>query len=242
MHRSRYQREQSEYRKCTRPGCDRDAVVRLTYDIVGCQVWIDGLEGVRGRTQELCELHLGRLTIPRGWALSDRRVETEVLVSSGTRAGAGSGALEIEPEAVEVVPESVVPESVIPMTDVVESIGEVEGEGEVAVEGSDDGDRDEDRDRDSSEDCDGDALSRETDTQPVTAANTPETTLENTPENSSDGTVVATDDDGDSDESIPEELRAGSPLLSRAFRAAGGSKSLVEDTVNPPLRIPERES
>lgn len=201
MHRSRYQREQFEHRRCTRPGCDRDAVARLTYDIVGCQVWIDGLEGVRGRTQELCELHLGRLTIPRGWALSDRRVETELLVHAGAgdatevaRESAELGDAVTEPVREVAKPAAQVPDSIV------EAVEAEAAEPAVATDQPDD-------DRD-----------------------------DNAVSNSE------ADNEDELDESIPDELRAGSPLLSRAFRAAGGSKSLVEDTVNPPLRIPETES
>lgn len=56
-----------------RPGCDRDAVARLTYDPVGCQVWLDDPADRAGRNQEICSLHAERLTVPRGWVLSDRR-------------------------------------------------------------------------------------------------------------------------------------------------------------------------
>lgn len=58
-----------------RPGCDRDAAARLTYDTVGCQVWLDDLAEQTGRNQEICSLHAERLTVPRGWALEDRRSE-----------------------------------------------------------------------------------------------------------------------------------------------------------------------
>lgn len=56
-----------------RPGCDQDAAARLTYDPVGCEVWLDDLAERVGRHQEICALHAERLTVPRGWLLSDRR-------------------------------------------------------------------------------------------------------------------------------------------------------------------------
>lgn len=56
-----------------RPGCDRVAAARLTYDTIGCQVWLDDLAERTGRNQEICILHAERLTVPRGWALEDRR-------------------------------------------------------------------------------------------------------------------------------------------------------------------------
>jgi hypothetical protein len=60
-------------RLCVRPGCDRGAAARLTYDPVGCQVWLDDLGERIGRDTEICMLHAQRLVVPRGWQLSDRR-------------------------------------------------------------------------------------------------------------------------------------------------------------------------
>lgn len=60
-------------RVCTRPGCDRPAVARLSYDPVTCAVWLDDVTERMGRNQEICALHAGRLTVPRGWQLADRR-------------------------------------------------------------------------------------------------------------------------------------------------------------------------
>lgn len=62
-------------RVCVRPGCDRVAVARLTYDTIACQVWLDPVPERPGPAQEICELHAARLTVPRGWVLSDRRPE-----------------------------------------------------------------------------------------------------------------------------------------------------------------------
>lgn len=184
MYRSRFQREQVQHRRCTRPGCDRDAVARLTYDIVSCQVWLDGLEGSRTRTETLCQLHLDRLTIPRGWALSDRRVDTHRVVTNPV-------ATEIDDHRTTSA-----------------SHAHVDGDYEDAGE---------EKHRVESNDDDVSKKSRRSDES-------------------------ATDEDELHDDAIPQELRAGSPLLSRAFRAAGGSKSLVEDTVNPPLRLPDSDS
>lgn len=184
MHKSRYEREHLEHRRCTRPGCDRDAVARLTYDIVACHVWIDGLDGSRGRTQELCDLHLGRLTIPRGWMLNDRRATLEAPIELDSRLtfnGDDNSDADVTADA--------------PPTGDTESA-------------ADDQESVRDRPR-----------------QPV----------------SDDDADVDDDVDFDMD-SVPEELRAGSPLLARAFRAASGDKSLVEDTVNPPIRIPDTDS
>ncbi len=59
-----------------RPGCDRPAEVRLSYDTVSCQVWLDPVPELLGPVQEICEFHALRLTVPRGWVLCDRRVVT----------------------------------------------------------------------------------------------------------------------------------------------------------------------
>ena len=66
-------------RVCVRPGCDRPARARLAYDTVTCQVWLDQLPERSGRSQEICELHAERLTVPRGWMLCDRRAEAPAL-------------------------------------------------------------------------------------------------------------------------------------------------------------------
>src|SRR5690606_16270140 len=66
-------------RVCVRPGCDRHAVARLTYDTIACQVWLDPVPELPGRAQEICELHASRLTVPRGWMLCDRRPEEPAL-------------------------------------------------------------------------------------------------------------------------------------------------------------------
>lgn len=50
-------------------------MARLSYDAVTCQVWLDVVPERPGSVQEICELHVDRLTVPRGWMLCDRRVE-----------------------------------------------------------------------------------------------------------------------------------------------------------------------
>jgi len=62
-----------------RPGCDRPAVSRLSYDTITCQVWLDPVPERPGRAQEICELHTSRLTVPRGWVLCDRRGDAPAL-------------------------------------------------------------------------------------------------------------------------------------------------------------------
>lgn len=67
-----------------RPGCDRPAEARLSYDTIGCQVWLDALADRPGRSQEICALHATRLTVPRGWMLCDRRVDEPALFVATT--------------------------------------------------------------------------------------------------------------------------------------------------------------
>lgn len=84
-----------------RTGCGRPAVARLSYDTVTCRVWLDPVPERPGPTQEICELHAARLTVPRGWMLCDRRgaaphapallVADDPLVRLPANARAGSG-------------------------------------------------------------------------------------------------------------------------------------------------------
>ncbi len=56
-----------------RPGCDRPAAARVAFDPVALQLWLDPLARRSAPVQELCEFHVERLTIPRGWTATDRR-------------------------------------------------------------------------------------------------------------------------------------------------------------------------
>ena len=56
-----------------RPGCDRPAAARLAFDPVALQLWLDPLGTRSAPVQELCDFHIERLTIPRGWSATDRR-------------------------------------------------------------------------------------------------------------------------------------------------------------------------
>jgi hypothetical protein len=48
-------------------------VARLTFDPVGCELWLDPLASHGAPVQELCTFHVDRLTVPRGWTVIDRR-------------------------------------------------------------------------------------------------------------------------------------------------------------------------
>jgi len=58
---------------CARPGCGGSAAASLTYDYASRTVWLDhpgdGPEGGWG----MCAAHAETLTVPVGWALTDRR-------------------------------------------------------------------------------------------------------------------------------------------------------------------------
>jgi Protein of unknown function (DUF3499) len=61
-------------RQCSRTGCAERATVTLSYQYGRAQVWLDPLAGERDpHAYDLCERHAGRLTVPQGWQLRDRR-------------------------------------------------------------------------------------------------------------------------------------------------------------------------
>lgn len=63
-----------------RPGCDRSASARVAFDPVALQLWLDPLSLHAAPVQELCEFHVERLTVPRGWTATDRRPGTVMSV------------------------------------------------------------------------------------------------------------------------------------------------------------------
>ncbi len=61
-------------RHCSRTGCAERAAVTLTYQYGQAQVWLDDLSRERDpHAYDLCVRHAGRLTVPQGWLLRDRR-------------------------------------------------------------------------------------------------------------------------------------------------------------------------
>ena len=61
-------------RLCSRPGCAEPATATLTYQYDRGSVWIDELLVEREpHAYDLCERHAGRVSVPRGWRLDDRR-------------------------------------------------------------------------------------------------------------------------------------------------------------------------
>jgi len=45
----------------------------VAFDPVALQLWLDPLARSSAPVQELCEFHVDRLTVPRGWSATDRR-------------------------------------------------------------------------------------------------------------------------------------------------------------------------
>ncbi len=60
--------------RCSRVGCNGDAVVSYCFDGRAALVWLDALDPARGLGAGiLCRRHADTLTPPRGWHLQDRR-------------------------------------------------------------------------------------------------------------------------------------------------------------------------
>jgi hypothetical protein len=61
-------------RQCSRPGCAEPASATLTYQYERGSGWVDPLLAEREpHAYDLCERHAGRVSVPRGWRLDDRR-------------------------------------------------------------------------------------------------------------------------------------------------------------------------
>lgn len=61
-------------RMCSRPICQHDSALTLTYQYSRALVWIDDLDDeVDPHAYDLCEMHGRRFTVPGGWRLEDRR-------------------------------------------------------------------------------------------------------------------------------------------------------------------------
>jgi hypothetical protein len=61
-------------RQCSRSGCAEVATATLTYQYGRAQVWLDDLSPERDpHGYDLCVRHTGRLSVPNGWRVEDRR-------------------------------------------------------------------------------------------------------------------------------------------------------------------------
>jgi Protein of unknown function (DUF3499) len=71
-------------RQCSRTACAEPAAVTLTYHYGRSQVWIDPLTDEREpHGYDLCATHAGRLSVPLGWRLLDRREPSVVALLAG---------------------------------------------------------------------------------------------------------------------------------------------------------------
>ena len=68
-------------RRCARPDCDRVAGATLSYDYRSRLVWLDEDVEPHPSRHDLCLTHAGRLRVPGGWRLIDRRGATVALPS-----------------------------------------------------------------------------------------------------------------------------------------------------------------
>lgn len=59
---------------CSRPACPRPPAATLTYDYAAQTATLEHLATPHPMQYDLCAEHAGRLSVPRGWALVDRRV------------------------------------------------------------------------------------------------------------------------------------------------------------------------
>jgi len=61
-------------RQCARPGCSEPATATFGYDYSERTVWIDAMaDEPHPANYDLCRRHATGLTVPNGWAMSDRR-------------------------------------------------------------------------------------------------------------------------------------------------------------------------
>ncbi|MFM8268464.1 MAG: DUF3499 family protein [Ilumatobacteraceae bacterium] len=77
-------------RQCSRTGCAAVATATLSYHYGRSLVWLDDLHAERDpHCYDLCERHTGRLSVPNGWRLEDRRSRRDLALSGGPRLLAG---------------------------------------------------------------------------------------------------------------------------------------------------------
>lgn len=198
-------------RLCMRPGCDRDAAARLTYDPVACEVWLDDLAERVGRNQEICSLHAERLTVPRGWVLSDRRSQQPAMfVTPAAPTAASPAAAAADSAAVEPAPgprrrrrraPAAHPATQTPATQTMELFEVLRQELAQA-------------------EADAEQPAPEPEPEPEAVAE-PAPEPEPVPAHEP---VTASEREPDE---VPEALRATSPLLARAFASTGHQRSVL---------------
>ena len=67
-------------RHCARPGCSEPATATFGYDYADRTVWLDHVsDAPHPANYDLCRRHATGMTVPNGWALSDRRTSVTPL-------------------------------------------------------------------------------------------------------------------------------------------------------------------
>jgi hypothetical protein len=73
-------------RQCSRTGCSSAAAATLSYQYGRALVWLDDLHDERDpHSYDLCARHTGRLSVPNGWRLEDRRTSRVLAFSNSSR-------------------------------------------------------------------------------------------------------------------------------------------------------------
>ena len=203
-----------------RPGCDRPADARLSYDTITCRVWLDQMPERLGPVQEICQFHAARLTVPRGWTLNDRRIDR----ATDHDPDRGSpGTLDTP------VPEPVVLEPAVLEPVVLEPVARM-----VATATP----RRSNRRRHPSSTA-RQLFEDDLVPAPAPAARAdldlgtdldPDPAIDEVREHAEVLAAISVDVDDD----LPESLRATSPLLARAFRATGPQRSVLSDDLARP--------
>lgn len=68
---------------CSRPGCSARAVAQLSYEYAASRVEVGPLEAdLEPNTYALCQAHLDKLRVPKGWALVTKGVPRPVSLNS----------------------------------------------------------------------------------------------------------------------------------------------------------------
>ena len=73
-------------RQCSRTGCALPATATLSYQYARSVAWLEDLSSDRDpHSYDLCERHTGRLSVPNGWRLEDRRVRQQLAFAASPR-------------------------------------------------------------------------------------------------------------------------------------------------------------
>ncbi len=65
--------------RCSRPLCSAAARAGFSFDPRNLVVWVHDVFDLGPQGQPLCDEHAAALTVPAGWTLEDRRIDTRSL-------------------------------------------------------------------------------------------------------------------------------------------------------------------